>query len=490
MPPPVHKGAGIGRILQHIGNGRFAGYFPQRLSRLWPSVLAAIEPSQLDALEAILAVQHEERAQLVRQWQEQLKRGQYEVHLAQRQYDAVDPENRLVAAELERRWEAKLHQLRQIEEDYDHFQQTPLPERVPTQLRELFREVSHRLPDLWPSLSNVQKKELLRSLISQVIIRRPVRDRIDVRLIWISGGYTDQRTWTPIPRDQDVSGYDEMVARVRELWQEGYTDEQIAAQLTTEGFHSARSPHVTPTTVQKIRLTRQWYQPLERLRREQEEDGFLTARGLSKRIGAGGSTVHRFIRKQIIPPEAIKRHPQAGIYLIRNDPQLIARLEQRIAKNKVRNGMAKTDELPDELKAREETCASDNDTELPHDSGTKGSQTESGRKKIAEVRSDKLYTGDVGHGAVVCEVGTAQWFEWLEEATKFRYYTMQKVHVAHDYYRSMRPISVRKEKRRQGFFWCAYLRTNGRLHKRYVGRSQALTIDKLDEIADVLNEIL
>ncbi len=450
---------------------------------------AAIEPAQLDALEAILAAQHEERAQLARQWQEQLKRGQYEVHLAQRQYDAVEPENRLVAAELERRWEAKLHQLRQIEEDYDHFQQAPLPERVPTQLRELFRDVSHRLPDLWPSLSNAQKKELLRSLISQVIIRRPVRDRIDVRIIWISGGYTDQNTWTPIPCDRDVSGYDDMVARVRELWQEGYTDEQIAAHLTTEGFHSARSPHVTPTTIQKIRLTRQWYQPLERLRREQEEDGFLTARGLAKRIGAGGSTVYRFIREQVIPPEVIKRHPQADVYLIRNDPQLIARLEQRIAENKVRNGMAKTDELPDELKAREETCASDNDTELPHDSGTKGSQTESGRKKIAEVRSNKLYTGDAGHGALVCEVGSSQWFEWLEEATKFRYYTMRKVHVAHDYYRSMRPISVRKEKRRQGFFWCAYLRTNGRLHKRYVGRSQALTMDKLDEIAAVLNEI-
>ena len=151
--------------------------------------------------------------------------------------------------------------------------------------------------------------------------------------------------------------------------------------------------------------------------------------------------------------------------------------------------MVKPDEWPEELKAQEETRSSGSDTELPHDSGAKSSPTKSGRRNVAEVRTNKLYTGDAGHVAVLCEVGSVQWFEWLEESTKFRYYTIRKVHVAHDYYRSMRPISVRKEKRRQGFFWCAYLRTNGRLHKRYVGCSQVLTVEKLDEIAAVLNEI-
>lgn len=107
---------------------------------------AAIQPAQLDALDAILASQREEHTQLERQWQEQRKRAQYEAHLAQRQYDAVDPDNRLVAAELERRWEEKLRRLRQTEEDCHHFQQTPLPETVPTHLRALFQDVSRQLP--------------------------------------------------------------------------------------------------------------------------------------------------------------------------------------------------------------------------------------------------------------------------------------------------------------------------------------------------------
>jgi DNA invertase Pin-like site-specific DNA recombinase len=215
----------------------------------------AIQPAQLDALEAILAAQRADRARLDRQWQDQRKRAQYEVHLAQRQYDAVDPDNRLVAVELERRWEAKLQQLRQTEEDYHRFQQIPLPKTIPPQLRDLFREISLRLPDLWPSLSNAQKKELLRSLIRQVIIRRPVPDQLAIRIVWISGCFTDHSGLTPIRRECDVSRFDQLVERIRELSQLGYNDEQMAERLTAEGFHSARSPHVSPTTVMKIRLT-------------------------------------------------------------------------------------------------------------------------------------------------------------------------------------------------------------------------------------------
>jgi hypothetical protein len=83
-----------------------------------------------------------------RQRQDQLKRARYEFHQAQRQYDAVDPENRLVAAELERRWETKLQQLRQVEEDFHHFQQTPMSMTIPAELRNLFQQVSSRLPEL------------------------------------------------------------------------------------------------------------------------------------------------------------------------------------------------------------------------------------------------------------------------------------------------------------------------------------------------------
>lgn len=294
----------------------------------------AIGPAQLDALDAILEAQREDRAQLERQWQERRKRAGYEARLAQRQYDAVDPDNRLVAGELERRWEEKLRQVQQTEEAYDHFQQTPWPDRVPPPLRALFREVNRRLPELWPALSNSQKKELLRSLISQVIITRPVPERIDVRIVWISGCYTDRTTRTPILCERDLSGYEPMVERLRVLWEAGCADEQIAETLTSEGFHGARMAEITPERVMRIRLDRKWYQPLACVRGVDEVDGYLTARGLAKRLAVNGCTVYRFIYDGIIPPALVERHPEAGVYLIRKDEGFLEQLEQRVRRNK------------------------------------------------------------------------------------------------------------------------------------------------------------
>jgi hypothetical protein len=301
----------------------------------------AIQPTQIDALEAILVSQRVERQRLERQWQEKLKRAQYEAHLAQRQYDVVDPENRLVAAELERRWEEKLKQLRQTQEDHQHFQQTPIPDAIPSHLRELFRDVSGRLPELWTVLSNAQKKELLRSLISYVIVKRPMKDQVAVRIVWVSGYYSDQIMLTPVQREQDVTGYEDMVERIRELWRQGYSDEQIAGQLTVEGFHTARSPQVTATSVLKIRLARKWYRPLEQMRGREEVDGFLTVRGLAKRLEVTNSTVYRFIYKEIIPPEYVERGPLLGGYLIRADSQLIDQLCTQVMEHKRKNGMLK-----------------------------------------------------------------------------------------------------------------------------------------------------
>ncbi|HEY9664594.1 MAG TPA: recombinase family protein, partial [Allocoleopsis sp.] len=77
--------------------------------------LQALEPAQIKiALQAVEQLQ-QERQTLQHQWQQQLEQARYEVQLAQRQYDAVDPDNRLVASELERRWNQKLEALQTLE---------------------------------------------------------------------------------------------------------------------------------------------------------------------------------------------------------------------------------------------------------------------------------------------------------------------------------------------------------------------------------------
>jgi hypothetical protein len=292
---------------------------------------AALRPAQLDALEAILKAQQLERRRLAQHWEERLKRAQYEARLAERQYQLVDPENRLVAGELERRWEQKLIQHQETQEGYVRFQQTPPPAKLPPELREQFQHISETLPGLWPSLSNDQKKELLRSLIAQVILTKEAPDRIAVKIVWVSGHYSVVQAQPPVHREQDVTGYEEMVKRIETMWQQGLDDKQIAKQLTRDGFHSARSTGVVPQTVMKIRLKRGWHLNLARSRNALELNGHLTARGLAARLGVERTWVYRRIYNGVIGANHVARDPQSNVYLIKNDPDLIEQLQQLLS---------------------------------------------------------------------------------------------------------------------------------------------------------------
>jgi len=296
----------------------------------------AIQPAQLDALEAVLAEQQAERKRVTRQWEERLQRARYEVHLAERQYNAVDPDNRLVAAELERRWEQKLRLLQETDEGYQRFQNELIPPHLTPQMREQFRHISDALPSLWQSgqLSNAQKKELLRALISRVILKRSAADTVEVKIVWVSGHYSIEYAHPPIRRECDVSNYDGMVARIHELWENGLDDEQIAAQLASEGFRSARSVAVSRLAVQKVRLDRGWYLPLHQSRNALELNGCLTVNGLAKRLDVDKNWVYRHIYQGEIDPQYIKRDPQSKVYLIRDDPQTIEYIRSLLPKKR------------------------------------------------------------------------------------------------------------------------------------------------------------
>ena len=84
-------------------------------------VLRALEPAVMALSRRARADVERERDRLEKHWRQRRQRARYEVELAERRYQAVDPANRLVAASLERRWEEALGQERQLQEDYDRF---------------------------------------------------------------------------------------------------------------------------------------------------------------------------------------------------------------------------------------------------------------------------------------------------------------------------------------------------------------------------------
>jgi hypothetical protein len=177
-------------------------------------------------------------------------------------------------------------------------------------------------------LSNAQKKELLRSLIARVILKRSGTDQAEVKIVWASGHYSTVSTRMPVNRQSEVADYEQMIARIGDLWQQGHNDEQIVTQLEAEDFHTARSMGVSPVTVQKIRLRRGWYLSLHRSRNALELDGHWTARGLAAELGVERTWVYNRIYNGTIDPSFIARDPQSEVYLIRKDPALIEQLRQ------------------------------------------------------------------------------------------------------------------------------------------------------------------
>jgi DNA invertase Pin-like site-specific DNA recombinase len=288
----------------------------------------AIQPAQLDALTAVLAEQEAERERLSQQWNERLKRVEYEVHLARRQYDAVDPDNRLVAAELERRWEEKLHQFQTSQEAYAHFEQTIPPTTLGSELREQLQHISETLPDLWhgDQLSNVHKKQLLRTLIDKVIVKREKPETVSVKIVWVCGYYSTFEVYPPIGRLADDTRYEEMLEQIRTLWQQDLDDKEIAQRLTAAGFKSARTDQVLASAVRRERLVRGWYSSFYLSYNAPKAGQYLTVGGIADQLGVKKHWVYHQLATQKIDPGLYIRHIKSRIYLFLDTPETIEQI--------------------------------------------------------------------------------------------------------------------------------------------------------------------
>src|SRR5208283_112864 len=129
--------------------------------------LDALSPAELDLYGKAVAALRQDEEQLQRAQRQQIERLRYQAHLAERQYNQTDPDNRLVAAELERRWEAALRDLNNAEERFRRESQQPqAPEGLNPAERDAFLRAAKTIPELWSQdrLSQQQKKAFLRSL--------------------------------------------------------------------------------------------------------------------------------------------------------------------------------------------------------------------------------------------------------------------------------------------------------------------------------------
>ena len=168
-----------------------------------------------------------------------LERARYEVAHARRHYDAVDPANRLVAAELERRWNQALTTVAQLEAELtslQHSRERPLSDAQKRELLEFARD----LPRLWedPRSSSEYKKRLLRIALKEIIATCE-GETIRLVLHWQGGDHTQvefQKIRTGEHRyvtDKELVEIIRVLARIE-------PDERIASILNR---NQRRTPH-------------------------------------------------------------------------------------------------------------------------------------------------------------------------------------------------------------------------------------------------------
>jgi DNA invertase Pin-like site-specific DNA recombinase len=154
----------------------------------------ALAPAELDLYEQALAQQRQQQAELDRAQRYSLQRLEYEADGARRRYEQVDPAYRLVAAELERRWEAALQAWQEAQEHYARLRQAPAEAMaIPPALREACSTLGPSLSTLWhqDTLSRAQRKALLRCLLEQVVLDRRTPDTITTRIVWRGGAVSE-----------------------------------------------------------------------------------------------------------------------------------------------------------------------------------------------------------------------------------------------------------------------------------------------------------
>jgi DNA invertase Pin-like site-specific DNA recombinase len=202
--------------------------------------LEAVSPLGVEVGLRVLEQLEQDMASQRRQRELQLEQARYEARLAQRQYDAVDPDHRLVASELERRWNEKLERVNHLEQAFDQAEQEAQWNITP-QERQAINELAQNLPLVWKAetTTNKERKRLLRMAIASVQLDGvSVAGEIQVQIRWRSGVLTDFTVKRTAPGDGSLKTPPEAVVKIHKMAGK-YSYQEIADHLNDVGYRTA-----------------------------------------------------------------------------------------------------------------------------------------------------------------------------------------------------------------------------------------------------------
>lgn len=258
-----------------IGEARCIGFGGVPLDEaVGREVLKVVQPGAIQA--AVMAYQESAGQQetALKAVRLELQEARYEAERARRQYHAVDPENRLVAAELEARWNTTLRRVSELEQKV---RQTELESsgQSPCSLEE-FKVLAATLPEIWDNHDTDigLKKRIVRTLIEEIVVDSdPMAGWITAVIHWKGGIHTTlQVRRRKRGEDHPAHTSKDAVEAVRQLALI-CPDRVIAIYLSRSGFRTGRGNRWTQQRVNSLRLKRK----IQAFSQERKEsDGWMT----------------------------------------------------------------------------------------------------------------------------------------------------------------------------------------------------------------------
>jgi DNA invertase Pin-like site-specific DNA recombinase len=296
-------------------------------------LLRALEPSALEVSMAVAADVERERAREEQLWQQRLERAHYDVERARRQYDAVEPENRLVARTLEHTLEERLGAEQKLQEDHRRAR-AARPVSLTEEERSAIRALATELPNLWnsPTTTNEQRKNVVRQLLEEA--RVTVVDdseRVELTLRWAGGHETTTTLTRPVAKLTQLSYYADLRRHAKHLRVQGKTMQQVADTLNAEGWHPATRETFNPSMVTSLLEPKNTGHgtsppgpPPVKLKANE-----WTLPALADHLGMSRFLMYSWVRRGWAKARKVPSAHPPGVWIIYADDKDLARLEAR-----------------------------------------------------------------------------------------------------------------------------------------------------------------
>jgi hypothetical protein len=229
-----------------------------------------------------------------RQWQMRLERAEYDAALAERRYQEVGPSQRLVAATLERRWNAALLHCEELKQQAADFQRQQSRVATPEQKAKVLA-LAKDLPQLWhaPTAQAKDRQKVLRLLIKDITVERSAPKQFLVHLRWQGNTCTDLTLQLPANIADRMRSPAAVVDRVRDM-AHNLQDAEIADQLRQEGQSSITGKPYTASMIQRIRF--RYRIPPPTFKKPDE----LTVHQMAKHFGVSDNVVYYWIQHALL----------------------------------------------------------------------------------------------------------------------------------------------------------------------------------------------